>query len=174
MWVPPPAACLLPAADLLIQLCCQSQSVCCSHWPAFLVIAGDCAALSPNPCPAGKERVAISSLMAVGHVHHHLVTLQKRSRVGLLVETAEAREVRRSVARWSGWGASWGGDTAGLSAAAMTRIHRPPYLPAGAPLLPAAGLWRGRGVPLPRLRDAGGAAGGRPHPCQHRCRQAAG
>lgn len=31
--------------------------------------------------------------MAVGHVHHHLVTLQKRSRVGLLLETAEAREV---------------------------------------------------------------------------------
>ena len=35
----------------------------------------------------------MSSLMAVGHVHHHLVTLQKRSRVGLLLETAEAREV---------------------------------------------------------------------------------
>ncbi len=43
---------------------------------------------------AGRDRVAISSLMAVGRVHHHLVTLQKRSRVGLLLETAEAREVR--------------------------------------------------------------------------------
>lgn len=31
--------------------------------------------------------------MAVGHVHHQLVGIQKRSRVGLLVETAEAREV---------------------------------------------------------------------------------
>ena len=31
--------------------------------------------------------------MSVGHVHHHLVNQQKRSRVGLLVETAEAREV---------------------------------------------------------------------------------
>ena len=40
-----------------------------------------------------RERVALSSLMAVGHVHHHLVNQQKRSRVGLLVETAEAREV---------------------------------------------------------------------------------
>ena len=45
--------------------------------------------------PAGPTRVAISSLMAVGRVHHHLVTLQKRSRVGLLLETAEAREVGR-------------------------------------------------------------------------------
>ena len=42
---------------------------------------------------ADEKRVAISSLMAVGRVHHHLVQLQKRSRVGLLVETAEAREV---------------------------------------------------------------------------------
>ncbi|KAL4421584.1 hypothetical protein ABPG75_010875, partial [Micractinium tetrahymenae] len=42
---------------------------------------------------AGRDRVAVSSLMAVGHVHHHLVTLQKRSRVGLLLESAEAREV---------------------------------------------------------------------------------
>ena len=35
----------------------------------------------------------MSSLMAVGHVHHTLVNLQKRSRAGLLLETAEAREV---------------------------------------------------------------------------------
>ncbi|KAL4855140.1 Glutamate synthase [NADH] [Chlorella vulgaris] len=42
---------------------------------------------------AGSDRVAMSTLMAAGHVHHHLVTLQKRSRVGLIVETAEAREV---------------------------------------------------------------------------------
>lgn len=42
---------------------------------------------------AGRDRVAMSSLMATGRIHHHLVTLQKRSRVGLMVETAEAREV---------------------------------------------------------------------------------
>ena len=47
------------------------------------------------PAGAGRDRVAMSSLMAVGHVHHHLVSLQKRSRAGLLLETAEAREVRR-------------------------------------------------------------------------------
>lgn len=42
---------------------------------------------------ADSNRVSMSSLMAVGRVHHHLVQLQKRSRVGLLVETADAREV---------------------------------------------------------------------------------
>lgn len=39
----------------------------------------------------------MSSLMAVGHVHHTLVNLQKRSRAGLLLETAEAREVSRAI-----------------------------------------------------------------------------
>ncbi|KAL9541788.1 glutamate synthase [NADH] [Mucor bainieri] len=38
-------------------------------------------------------RVSISSLIAVGGVHHHLVRNKKRSRVSLMVETAEAREV---------------------------------------------------------------------------------
>ena len=42
---------------------------------------------------ANSSRVSMSSLMAVGRVHHHLVSLQKRSRVGLLLETADAREV---------------------------------------------------------------------------------
>ena len=42
---------------------------------------------------ADSARVSMSSLMAVGRVHHHLVQLQKRSRVGLLLETADAREV---------------------------------------------------------------------------------
>eukprot|EP00887_Chlorella_sp_A99_P003952 scaffold11.g3952.t1 len=44
---------------------------------------------------ADKDRAAISSLMAVGAVHHHLVNYQMRSRVGLLLETAEAREVHQ-------------------------------------------------------------------------------
>jgi glutamate synthase (NADPH/NADH) large chain len=41
----------------------------------------------------GPERVPISSLLATGAVHHHLVRRAKRTRVGLLVETGEAREV---------------------------------------------------------------------------------
>jgi glutamate synthase (NADPH/NADH) len=40
-----------------------------------------------------EERVAISSLIAVGGVHHHLVRNKQRSRIALMLETAEAREV---------------------------------------------------------------------------------
>ncbi|OBZ85326.1 putative glutamate synthase [NADPH] [Choanephora cucurbitarum] len=39
------------------------------------------------------ERVPISTLVATGGVHHHLVRNKKRSRVSLMIETAEAREV---------------------------------------------------------------------------------
>ncbi len=35
----------------------------------------------------------MSTLLACGRVHHHLVRTQMRSRVGLLLESAEAREV---------------------------------------------------------------------------------
>jgi glutamate synthase (NADPH) large chain len=38
-------------------------------------------------------RVPISSLLAVGTVHHHLVRTHDRTRIGLLLETGEAREV---------------------------------------------------------------------------------
>ena len=40
-----------------------------------------------------KERCALSSLVACGAVHHHLVAAHKRSRIGLVIETGEAREV---------------------------------------------------------------------------------
>ncbi|RHZ49162.1 hypothetical protein Glove_529g38 [Diversispora epigaea] len=39
------------------------------------------------------ERVAISSLIAVGGVHHYLVRSKQRSKIALIIETAEAREV---------------------------------------------------------------------------------
>ena len=41
----------------------------------------------------GAERVPISALAATGAVHHHLVRTTSRTRVGLIVETGEAREV---------------------------------------------------------------------------------
>jgi glutamate synthase (NADPH/NADH) large chain len=41
----------------------------------------------------GPDRVALSSLLAVGAVHHHLVRRTKRTRIGIVVETGEAREV---------------------------------------------------------------------------------
>ncbi len=40
-----------------------------------------------------EGRVAVPMLLAVGAVHQHLVKTNKRTRVGLLVETGEAREV---------------------------------------------------------------------------------
>ncbi|MGB0595533.1 MAG: glutamate synthase large subunit [Rubripirellula sp.] len=39
------------------------------------------------------DRVPVSALLAVGSVHHHLVKQAKRTRIGLAVETGEAREV---------------------------------------------------------------------------------
>jgi glutamate synthase (NADPH/NADH) large chain len=41
----------------------------------------------------GHDRVPVSALLAVGAVHHHLVKQAKRTRIGLAIETGEAREV---------------------------------------------------------------------------------
>ncbi|MBW0488414.1 hypothetical protein O181_028129 [Austropuccinia psidii MF-1] len=41
----------------------------------------------------GPDRIAISALAATGAVHHHLIKTKERSRIALLVETGEAREV---------------------------------------------------------------------------------
>ncbi|XP_050221729.1 glutamate synthase [NADH], amyloplastic isoform X2 [Mercurialis annua] len=40
-----------------------------------------------------SKRVAVSSLLAVGAVHHHLVKKLERTRISLIVESAEPREV---------------------------------------------------------------------------------
>ncbi|XP_073951768.1 uncharacterized protein [Choristoneura fumiferana] len=42
---------------------------------------------------AGPDRVPVSSLLALGAVHHHLIETRMRMKVGLIVETAEAKEV---------------------------------------------------------------------------------
>ena len=42
---------------------------------------------------AGPNRVPVSSLLACGLVHHHLVSNRWRSKVALVIETGEAREV---------------------------------------------------------------------------------
>ncbi len=39
------------------------------------------------------DRVALSTLLACGAVHHHLVRRAKRTRIGIVLETGEAREV---------------------------------------------------------------------------------
>ncbi|MEM7137554.1 MAG: glutamate synthase large subunit [Myxococcota bacterium] len=42
---------------------------------------------------AGPDRIPVSALLATGAVHHHLVRAEKRTRVGVVIETGEAREV---------------------------------------------------------------------------------
>jgi len=39
------------------------------------------------------ERIPVSALLACGAVHHHLVARAKRTRIGIVIETGEAREV---------------------------------------------------------------------------------
>jgi glutamate synthase (NADPH/NADH) large chain len=41
----------------------------------------------------GVDRVPVSTLLACGSVHHHLIRTAKRTRIGLILETGEAREV---------------------------------------------------------------------------------
>ncbi|KAI5841797.1 glutamate synthase-like protein [Morchella snyderi] len=42
---------------------------------------------------ASADRVSVSALLATGGVHHHLIRNKVRSKIGLIIETAEAREV---------------------------------------------------------------------------------
>ena len=42
---------------------------------------------------ASHDRVAMSSLLACGAVHHHLIRQRERTRIGLVLESGEAREV---------------------------------------------------------------------------------
>ncbi len=48
-----------------------------------------------------KDRVAVSSLLSIGAVHHHLIRQAKRTAVGLILETGEAREVPITVCWWA-------------------------------------------------------------------------
>ena len=41
----------------------------------------------------GHDRVPVSSLLATGAVHHHLIKQAKRTQIGLVLESGEAREV---------------------------------------------------------------------------------
>ena len=52
----------------------------------------------------GPARIPISALLACGAVHHHLIRCTKRTRIGIVVETGEAREVHH-FCLLSGYGA---------------------------------------------------------------------
>jgi glutamate synthase (NADPH/NADH) large chain len=42
---------------------------------------------------AGRDQIAVPSLLAVGAVHHHLIRTGMRTRIGIALESAEPREV---------------------------------------------------------------------------------
>ncbi len=52
-----------------------------------------CSFVALSDRAAGPDRVPVPTLLACGAVHHHLLRTIKRTRVGLLLETGEAREV---------------------------------------------------------------------------------
>ncbi|KAM3961638.1 glutamate synthase [Aphomia sociella] len=60
---------------------------------AYDAASGGCQLLVLSDRAAGPARVPVSSLLALGAVHHHLIETRQRMKVGIIVETAEAREV---------------------------------------------------------------------------------
>lgn len=74
----------LPGYVVTLDRICQAASE--------AVLAG-CRIIALSDRAVGPDRVAISALTAVGAVHHHLIKSKERSKVALLVETGEAREV---------------------------------------------------------------------------------
>ncbi len=79
----------------IARLCSEAQAA---------VEAGGFALLCLTDRSYGPGRAPVPSLLAAGAVHHHLVQLKLRSRVGLLVDSGEPREVRA--------GGPWGGRAA--------------------------------------------------------------
>ncbi|GLW12238.1 glutamate synthase [Microtetraspora sp. NBRC 13810] len=68
-------------------------------------IAGGARIIVLSDRGSSAAKAAIPSLMLTGAVHHHLIREKSRTRVGLLIETAEARECHH-MALLIGYGAS--------------------------------------------------------------------
>ena len=64
-----------------------------SRRPASQAIADGHNILILSDRGISRERAAIPSLLATGAVHHHLMRRGERTRVGLVLETGDAREV---------------------------------------------------------------------------------
>ncbi len=71
---------LIPALD---RICAEAESAIDEGYT--IVILSDRA--------VDHDRIAVSSLLATGAVHHHLVKQSKRTQIGIVLETGEAREV---------------------------------------------------------------------------------
>ncbi|XP_045493540.1 glutamate synthase [NADH], amyloplastic isoform X2 [Colias croceus] len=65
----------------------------CIARSAHAAATAGCQLLVLSERAAGPTRVPVSSLLALGAVHHHLIETRQRMKVGIIVETAEAREV---------------------------------------------------------------------------------
>ncbi|ODV81038.1 glutamate synthase [Suhomyces tanzawaensis NRRL Y-17324] len=63
---------------------------------ASKAIADDNQVIILSDLSTSATRLPISALIAVGAVHHHLVRQKQRSKVALIIETAEAREVHHA------------------------------------------------------------------------------
>jgi glutamate synthase (NADPH/NADH) large chain len=71
---------LLPTLD---RLCAEAEQAIDDGY-AFIVLTDRA---------MGQDRIAVSSLLACATVHHHLLKVSKRTLIGLIVESGEAREV---------------------------------------------------------------------------------
>ena len=71
---------LLEAID---RICCEAENAIDEGYQ--LIVLSDRA--------TGPNRVPIPSLLAVGAVHHHLIRLHSRTKIGLILESGEAREI---------------------------------------------------------------------------------
>lgn len=56
-------------------------------------VQNDCKILVLSDRAGGERRCPVSALLALGALHHHLIENRQRLKVGIIVETAEAREV---------------------------------------------------------------------------------
>ena len=88
-----------------------------------------CAFVALSDRAAGPGRVPVPTLLACGAVHHHLLRTIKRTRVGLLLETGEAREVHHHCLL-----AGYGADAINpwLTFEALWQARRQGRLPAAA------------------------------------------
>ncbi|KAJ7394218.1 hypothetical protein OS493_000020 [Desmophyllum pertusum] len=71
---------LVPSLDRI----CKEASEAVENGCAFIVLTDRA---------AGRNNVPMSSLLSLGAVHHHLIRMKQRSQVGLVVESAEVREI---------------------------------------------------------------------------------
>jgi glutamate synthase (NADPH/NADH) large chain len=60
---------------------------------ATQAIADGCSLIILSDRAVSADRVPVSTLLAAGEVHHHLVRTSERTKIGIVVETGEAREV---------------------------------------------------------------------------------